>query len=48
MSIMKRSQKFQNSMRCFFYNNKKINRKLVCFRKSFWEVYHILNPKCMP
>lgn len=45
---MKCKHKFQNCMRCFFYDKQKANKKLICLRRSFWEVYHILNPKCMP
>ncbi|MCQ5254703.1 hypothetical protein NE683_15880 [Bariatricus massiliensis] len=45
---MKHKRKIHNTMRCFCYDNQKLNKRLICLRKSFWEVYHILNPKCMP
>ena len=43
---MRKKHHFQNCMRGFCYKNPRFNKKLICFRNSFQEVYKILNPKC--
>ena len=36
---MRKKHHFQNCMRGFCYKNPRFNKKLICFRNSFQEVY---------
>ncbi|MCB5881400.1 hypothetical protein LIR45_03265 [Lachnospiraceae bacterium EP-SM-12S-S03] len=43
---MGRKKKCKDIIQCMLYERPGLNKRLTCMKKSFDEVFHILNPRC--